>query len=68
MEDESHAAAGFGARRTVSKDKPLPPGWDTATSRSTNQKFYVNVVTASLRLSSPPQQLCQKAGTWPEAA
>jgi uncharacterized protein YbdZ (MbtH family) len=42
-----------GPHRTVSKDKPLPPGWDTATSRSTNQKFYVNVVTGESQTEFP---------------
>ena len=42
-----------GAKRTVSKDRPLPPGWDTATSRSTNQKFYVNVVTGESQTDFP---------------
>ena len=54
MEDESLGATGIGGpRRTVSKDKPLPPGWDTATSRSTNQKFYVNVVTGESQTEFP---------------
>ena len=66
MEDESHAA-GFGARRTVSKDKPLPPGWDTATSRSTNQKFYVNVVTGESQTEFPSAAALPDGWTWPRA-
>jgi uncharacterized protein YbdZ (MbtH family) len=54
LEEDSLSAVGVaGPRRTVSKDKPLPPGWDTATSRSTNQKFYVNIVTGESQTEFP---------------
>ena len=56
MDEVGLTSPGVGAggpRRTISKDRPLPPGWDTATSRSTNQKFYVNVVTGGSQTDFP---------------
>jgi hypothetical protein len=39
----------------AAKGKPLPAGWDIATSRTNNQKFYVNMVTGESQAEFPAQ-------------